>query len=236
MLLTTRCRRWAALAGWASLAALAIADSATAGGSTGSLVVVIRPAAQHAPASASQPAYVPNSGRLPAAPAARAARRRATAATATRASAPGPTASLTLSIVPALIGLQVLGTGNWRGLLPIWNDAGGVYGVPWQVLAAINKVESNNGKNLGPSAAGAVGWMQFMPATWAYYGVDASGDGIADPNNPLDAITSAARYLAASGAGSNLARAIYAYNHAWWYVDEVLALAGSYGYRGAIRS
>jgi len=153
----------------------------------------------------------------------------------TRASAPGTTATLTLSIVSAsrtTAGLQSSTAGDWMGLLPIWSNAAATYGVPWQVLAAINKVESNDGTNLGPSIAGAIGWMQFMPATWAYYGVDASGDGVADPNNPHDAIASAARYLAASGASSNLAHAIYAYNHAWWYVDEVLALARSYGYRG----
>ena len=55
--------------------------------------------------------------------------------------------------------------------------------IPWQVLAAINKVESNFGRNMGPSSAGAIGWMQFMPDTWARWGVDANGDGIADPWN-----------------------------------------------------
>jgi murein DD-endopeptidase MepM/ murein hydrolase activator NlpD len=114
-------------------------------------------------------------------------------------------------------------------LLGLWQGAGAEYGVPWQVLAAINKVESNFGRNMGPSSAGAVGWMQFMPATWMEWGVDANGDGVADPWNAADAIYSAARYLAAAGASTDLYRAVYAYNHADWYVQEVLAIAQLYG-------
>jgi murein DD-endopeptidase MepM/ murein hydrolase activator NlpD len=114
-------------------------------------------------------------------------------------------------------------------LLGLWQGAGSEYGVPWQVLAAINKVESNFGRNMGPSSAGAIGWMQFMPATWTAYGIDANGDGVADPWNPADAIYSAARYLAANGAASNLYDAVYQYNHADWYVNEVLGVAQLYG-------
>jgi murein DD-endopeptidase MepM/ murein hydrolase activator NlpD len=114
-------------------------------------------------------------------------------------------------------------------LLGLWQGAGARYDVPWQVLAAINKVESNFGRNMGPSSAGAVGWMQFMPATWTAYGIDANGDGIADPWNPADAIYSAARYLAANGAAANLPDAVYRYNHAGWYVNEVLGIAQLYG-------
>ena len=73
--------------------------------------------------------------------------------------------------------------------------------MPWNVLAAINKIESNFGRNMGPSSAGAIGWMQFMPSTWLRWGTDADGNGIADPWNPVDAVYSAARYLAASGRG-----------------------------------
>ena len=113
-------------------------------------------------------------------------------------------------------------------LRPIWEAAGAAYGIPWPVLAAINKVESDFGKNMGPSSAGAVGWMQFMPTTWLAWGVDASGDGIADPWNARDAIFSAARYLAASGGGDELETAVFAYNHADWYVKEVLDLARVY--------
>ena len=119
--------------------------------------------------------------------------------------------------------------GADKNLLQLWQSAGQTYGVPWQVLAAINKIESNFGQNMGPSSAGAVGWMQFMPSTWARYGMDASGDGKADPYNAADAIYSAARYLAAAGAGTDLPRAIYSYNHADWYVDQVLQLASLFG-------
>ena len=118
---------------------------------------------------------------------------------------------------------------NQAQLLGLWQGAGSAYGVPWQVLAAINKVESDFGRNMGPSSAGAVGWMQFMPGTWMAYGIDANGDGIADPWNPADAIYSAARYLSANGAGSNLYDAVYQYNHADWYVNEVLGIAQLYG-------
>ena len=86
--------------------------------------------------------------------------------------------------------------------------------MPWQVLAAINEIETDYGRNLSVSTAGAVGWMQFMPATWKIYGVDANGDGKADPYNPVDAIFTAARYLNAAGASKNLGLAIFAYNHA----------------------
>src|SRR3954447_25137267 len=89
-------------------------------------------------------------------------------------------------------------------LLLLFRAAEGRYGVPWTVLAAINKVETDFGRNLGPSSMGAVGWMQFMPATWARYGVDADGDGRADPNDPADAIFSAAAYLRASGAPADI--------------------------------
>src|SRR6478752_10762831 len=123
---------------------------------------------------------------------------------------------------------------SYPELLGLWQRAGAAYGVPWQVLAAINKVESNFGRNMGPSSAGAVGWMQFMPGTWMEYGVDANGDGVADPWNPADAIYSAARYLAANRAASNLYDAVYQYNHAGWYVNEVLGIAQLYGQNTAV--
>jgi murein DD-endopeptidase MepM/ murein hydrolase activator NlpD len=118
---------------------------------------------------------------------------------------------------------------SYPELLGLWQKAGAAYGIPWQVLAAINKVESNWGRNMGPSSAGAIGWMQFMPSTWLRWGVDANGDGIADPWDPTDAVYSAARYLAAAGGTTDLYRGVYAYNHADWYVHEVLSLADLYG-------
>jgi hypothetical protein len=102
------------------------------------------------------------------------------------------------------------------------------YDVPWSVLAAINQIETDFGRNLGPSSAGAVGWMQFMPATWRMYAVDADGDGRADPDNPADAIFTAAAYLRASGAPKDLARAVFAYNHDDAYVERVLTTARRY--------
>ena len=117
---------------------------------------------------------------------------------------------------------------HWRVplfLLPVYQAAGLRYGVPWEVLAAINEVESAYGLNPGESSAGAVGWMQFMPATWLRWGVDANSDGARDPADPVDAIFSAARYLQAAGATTDLRRAVFAYNHAGWYVDTVLRRA-----------
>jgi hypothetical protein len=93
------------------------------------------------------------------------------------------------------------------------------------VLAAINEIETDYGRNLSVSSAGAVGWMQFLPSTWKRYAVDANGDGVADPYNPVDAIFTAARYLHAAGASTNLGQAIFAYNHATWYVQSVLLRA-----------
>ena len=110
-------------------------------------------------------------------------------------------------------------------LLPIYQACGTQYGIPWQVLAAINKIETAFGTNLNVSTAGAMGWMQFIPSTWEAYGVDANGDGRKDPYNPVDAICAAARYLRAAGGDQDLRTAIFAYNHADWYVDEVLRYA-----------
>lgn len=104
-------------------------------------------------------------------------------------------------------------------------------GLRWQVLAAIGQIESDHGRNVGPSSAGALGPMQFLPSTWASYGVDGDGDGRADIMDPYDAVPAAALYLCRNGAGAggqSLADAIYAYNHADWYVQEVLALADRY--------
>ena len=89
-------------------------------------------------------------------------------------------------------------------LLPIFQAAGAAYQVPWQVLAAINQIETDYGRNLSVSSAGAEGWMQFLPQTWRQYGVDANGAGVEDPYNPADAIFAAARYLHAAGASTNL--------------------------------
>jgi hypothetical protein len=110
-------------------------------------------------------------------------------------------------------------------LLSIYQAAGIEYGVRWEVLAAINEIETDYGRNLNVSSAGALGWMQFMPSTWKMYGTDANKDGRKDPYNPVDAIFAAARYLNAAGYEQDVRRAIFAYNHADWYVDSVLLRA-----------
>jgi murein DD-endopeptidase MepM/ murein hydrolase activator NlpD len=110
-------------------------------------------------------------------------------------------------------------------LLPIYQAAGIEYGVRWEILAAINEIETDYGRNLNVSSAGALGWMQFMPATWKTWGVDGNHDGRRDPYNPVDAIFSAARYLAAARIDQDVRGAIFAYNHADWYVDSVLMRA-----------
>jgi hypothetical protein len=110
-------------------------------------------------------------------------------------------------------------------LLPIYQAAGIQYGIRWEVLAAINEIETDYGRNLNVSSAGAVGWMQFLPSTWKQWGVDANKDGVKDPYNPVDAIFGAARYLRAAGAEQDLQKAVFAYNHADWYVESVLMRA-----------
>jgi hypothetical protein len=110
-------------------------------------------------------------------------------------------------------------------LLPIYQAAGIEYGIRWEVLAAINEIETDYGRNLNVSSAGALGWMQFMPATWKAYGTDGNKDGRKDPYNPVDAIFAAARYLKAANYENDVRAAVWAYNHADWYVDSVLLRA-----------
>ena len=110
-------------------------------------------------------------------------------------------------------------------LLPIYEAAGAAYGIPWQVLAAINEVETDYGRDLSVSSAGAEGWMQFLPAEWAQYGVDANGDGYMDPYNPSDAIFAAARYLRAAGGAADIRAGVFSYNHSQAYVASVMLRA-----------
>jgi hypothetical protein len=142
-----------------------------------------------------------------------------------------PTFSLALP-GPAPIGVPNFFIDKFRippFLLPIYQAAGIQYGVRWEILAAINEIETDYGRNLTVSTAGAVGWMQFLPSTWKRWGVDANGDGRKDPYNPVDAIFGAARYLKAAGADQDVRQAIFAYNHADWYVDSVLMRASLVG-------
>jgi len=138
---------------------------------------------------------------------------------------------VTVSKLP--VSTNVPTTGMPSSYMMLYKASAAKYcpGMSWTVLAAIGEIESGNGANDGPSSAGALGPMQFMPATWAEWGIDGFGQtGPPDIMNPLDAVPSAARMLCADGAGNpaTLRGAIFAYNHATWYVAEVLALAGEY--------
>jgi murein DD-endopeptidase MepM/ murein hydrolase activator NlpD len=145
---------------------------------------------------------------------------------ATAAPIPSPTFA-----VPSIPGSSCAAAGVPPVLIPIYQRAAAAYGLGPQgaaVLAGINEVETAFGTNLNVSSAGAEGWMQFMPSTWETYGVDANGDGVRDPYNPEDAIFAAARYLSAAGMPTDTYGAIFSYNHADWYVAEVLANASCY--------
>jgi hypothetical protein len=162
-------------------------------------------------------------------------------------SAIAPVVALLLAAVTALAGSTPLpghGLPSARALADIPPPMLELYrraattcpGLPWTVLAAIGKIESDHGRSRlpgvhsGENYAGAGGPMQFLAGTWAAYGVDANGDGVASRYDPVDAVVGAARYLCVSGAGSpaGLYRAIFAYNHSDAYVRRVLALAATY--------
>jgi soluble lytic murein transglycosylase-like protein len=106
-------------------------------------------------------------------------------------------------------------------LLGYYQAAGAQVGVDWSYLAAINYMETDFGRNDGPSAAGAQGPMQFLPTTWAQVG----GEG--DIRNPHDAIFGAARFLRSSGAPASYQRAVFAYDNDQDYVDAVSRFAAA---------
>ena len=135
--------------------------------------------------------------------------------------------------------------------LAIYRRAGSNLGLDWAILAAIGKVETDHGRSrlpgvhAGVNCAGAAGPMQLgigagnhgcgdAGNAWATYGTDGNHDGRRDVYDPADAIPAAAAYLRVAGAPSDYRAALFAYNHAGWYVAEVLATAERY--RGASRS
>jgi len=102
------------------------------------------------------------------------------------------------------------------------------FGEDWYVLAAVGWIESRHGENMGPSSAGAMGPMQFLPSTWKTSGVDGNRDGVKNIMDPADAIPAAARYLKRGGAPEDWYAALFTYNHADWYVKDVLDSAERY--------
>ena len=106
-----------------------------------------------------------------------------------------------------------------RALLGHYREAERRFGVEWEVLAAVNFVETGFNKLRSRSSAGAQGPMQFMPTTWRAYGLGG------DVHDPRDAILGAANYLRASGAARDLRKALWHYNHSARYVDAVAAFA-----------
>jgi hypothetical protein len=129
-----------------------------------------------------------------------------------------------------------LGSEVPKRLVPIYEKAAASYGLGEKgpsVLAAINFVETDFGANTGLSSAGAEGWMQFLPSTWEAIGVDGDKDGDKDSSDPWDAIFAAAHYLQVSGAPKDWHAAVFSYNHADWYVEEVLRDAKKFASPGA---
>jgi membrane-bound lytic murein transglycosylase B len=106
-------------------------------------------------------------------------------------------------------------------LLRYFRQAERRFGVPWQVLAAVNYVETKFGRVVSNSSAGAQGPMQFLPSTWAAYGLGG------DIHDPHDAILGAANYLHANGAPDDIRGALYHYNPVETYVDAVATYAAA---------
>jgi Transglycosylase SLT domain len=124
-------------------------------------------------------------------------------------------------------------SGRPASYIQLFQESAAIYcpGLPWTVLAAIGQIESGDRANPGVSSAGALGPMQFLPSTWAEWGISTPwSPGPPNIYDPFDAVPSAARYLCAAGGSTTagLPGAIFAYNHADWYVSEVLGLAREY--------
>jgi cell wall-associated NlpC family hydrolase len=125
------------------------------------------------------------------------------------------------------------------GYLTLYQAAAQRCPMPWTILAAVGQVESDHGRDPGPSPTGALGPMQFEPATWTRWGVDGDGDGTKDPRDPADAIPAAADYLCSLGVTRNPHNALISYNcgnsgaacqtASAGYAAAVLAIAASYG-------
>ena len=114
----------------------------------------------------------------------------------------------------------------------LYRAAADRYRIPWTVLAGVGMAETAHGRHTSTSSAGAQGLMQFLPATWTQIGVDGDGDGRADIHNDADSVFAAAHYLTVSGlteGPDGVRGALWSYNHADWYVNDVLFYAHAYG-------
>lgn len=116
-------------------------------------------------------------------------------------------------------------------LMKLYVAASSKYSVPWQLLAGIGMEETAQGRNNQRSSAGALGLMQFLPSTFEHYGVDGNGDGKIEIGSDADSVFSAANALRAWGVGDGpeaVRSALFRYNHAHWYVNDVLYYAAQY--------
>ena len=118
---------------------------------------------------------------------------------------------------------EILPAGSFE---QVYKDAGSKYGVPWEILYGLHLVET--GLRDGPigGGGGPQGPLQFMPGTWAAYGVDGNGDGVADINNAVDAIHGAANYLVTHGG---VEQGLRSYGHVY---DKVMNAARNIGWGG----
>ncbi|MBF8193943.1 bifunctional lytic transglycosylase/C40 family peptidase [Nonomuraea sp. K274] len=137
--------------------------------------------------------------------------------------------------------------------LDLYKEHGEQIGVQWNILAAVGKRETNHGRSdlpgvkSGTNSAGAAGPMQFLISTWGGkaripmsstfngYASDGDGDGVGDVYNPADAILGAAKMLKRNGAPENVRQALFVYNRAWWYVDQVVEIARKYAKSGDVQ-
>ncbi|MES9537134.1 NlpC/P60 family protein [Actinomadura sp. NPDC000600] len=138
----------------------------------------------------------------------------------------------------AAAGSQPAAAGDAKAVpadyLKLYQEAGKKYGIPWNVLAGVGKVETDHGRSTMPGVssgenyAGAGGPMQFLEPTFKAFAVDGDKDGKKDRYDPADAIPTAAAYLKHNGAPDRMRTAIFQYNHSWDYVDLVLDWAKRY--------
>lgn len=169
----------------------------------------------------------------------------AASAIAAVADALSQSAAETTAVAAAPVAFRTLQSGGAVGDIPaayavLYQQAAAKYRLgEWATLAAVGSIETDHGRSplpgvkSGTNSAGAAGPMQFIASTWAAYGVDGNGDGRRNIYDPQDAIPGAANYLRASGAPGNWQKALFAYNHAQWYVDDVLERAREYRALGA---